>query len=154
MAEPLTRTECERLLAESAEDVLETMFFTCRAEEAPEDAAADPGPVVEVRFRGKPPGLFRLRLGLRAAAELAASFLGAASPEEVTQTEVDNVLRELANVICGRALSRIESDSTFDLSSPETLPGAPAAPTGCSAYCLVPLDTGQLEVWLALETLR
>ncbi len=152
MAEPLTPAECERLLSESAEDVLETMFFTCRAEEAPGGAEADAGPFVEIRFRGNPPGVFHQRLGRRAAAELAAFFLGAASPEEVSAAEVDNVLRELANVICGRALSRIESDSTFDLSSPEILAGTPAAPAGCAAHCLLPLESGQLEVWLVLET--
>ncbi len=154
MAEPLTKPECERLLAESAEDVLETMFFTCRADAPPEDAGADPGPVVEIRFRGNPPGVFHQRLDRRTANELAASFLGVASPEEVTPAEVDNVLRELANVICGRALSRIESDSTFDLSPPEILAQAPPAPEGCSAHCRVPLESGQLEVWLALEAPR
>ena len=154
MGELLTKPVCERLLAESVEDVLETMFFTCRAEELPEDAGADPGPVVEIRFRGNPPGVFHQRLGRRAAAELAASFLGAASPEEVTQAELENVLRELANVICGRALSRIESDSTFALSSPEILAEAAPVTENCSAHCLIPLETGQIEVWLALEAPR
>lgn len=154
MPEPILGEECQRLLAESAQDVLETMFFACPAEEPPEEPQTADGPLVEIRFRGNPPGVFQQRLGQRAARELAAGFLGAMDPDEVAGADVENVLRELANVICGRALSRIESDSTFDLGPPEICAEPSPPREGCWAHCLVPLDAGPLEVWLSLETPR
>ncbi len=154
MPEPMTAPECERLLAESVRDVLETMFFTCPADEPPEGSEPAPGPVVEIRFHGNPPGVFHQRLGEQAGRELAAAFLGEGDPAGIAEGDVANVLRELANVICGRALSRIESDSTFDLGAPEILGGERPEAGRCRAHCLVPLDAGPVEVWLALENPR
>ena len=61
------------------------MFFTSPGDETPPGPDPDPAIVVEIHFRGSPPGMFRLRIGRRAAWELAAAFIGAEPGAELSQ---------------------------------------------------------------------
>ena len=98
------KSQIERILAESAVQVLETMFFTLPAEE-PVDCEPDQDIVTCIKFRGSPNGEFYQRINRRAAAELAANFLGQDPAEEVTEEQIYSVTSELANVMAGAALS-------------------------------------------------
>ncbi|HEU0123600.1 MAG TPA: chemotaxis protein CheX [Bryobacteraceae bacterium] len=106
----------------AARDVLNVMFFTDILEEGEECACPQPFPIqVRVTFTGDQSGEFRLAVDDLAAGSLAGSFLGTdpvAGPNEV---EVEQVMGELGNMICGAFLSRFEKEGLFALSSPEVI---------------------------------
>jgi len=133
----VTESPITTALAESVHEVLEKMFFVDlmdpgAAEERTGDIAA------EVIFDGDPPGTFRLDLERAAAKSAAADFLGE-DPEELTTEQLNEVVCELANMVCGSVLSRIESSATFRLAKPRITPGEcpPQAPATASFQALV-----------------
>jgi CheY-specific phosphatase CheX len=142
----------EQLLCQTAQEVLETMFFIA-VEGATEEA---PGPEprlwFQLHFKGSPPGTFQLGLPAAAANEIASAFLGADSEDDLGEHEAENVLLELTNVICGNALSRLESDSTFDLEAPAPIPDPGLVAESGTARCLVQMDLGTMELRLVLES--
>jgi CheY-specific phosphatase CheX len=104
-------------LRESVEEVLEKMFFA---------ESGDPGPIArtpeelvaaQVDFEGSPSGCLRLRIGLQAARQMAGDFLGV-EPSELADGAAVEVVGELANMICGSVLSRMESETIFRLAKP------------------------------------
>lgn len=104
------------LLAESVQEVLEAMCFTMV------DALVDPPleyllPYLEVKlqFQGAREGEFWLLFPRQTAHAVASAFSGSDSPYD---HKTDDVVRELANVMCGSTLSRIGEDCLFDLDSP------------------------------------
>jgi CheY-specific phosphatase CheX len=108
-------------------DVLEQMFFI-EASGGPcgeGDGNPGEGDAVEacLTFEGEPPGRFLLRVPAAAAQSIAADFLGA-DESGVSGQRVGEVVCELANMICGSALSRLESTATFRLGRPEIAPRA------------------------------
>ena len=68
-------------------------------------------------FRGDPSGSLTLRIGALGARAIAADFLGA-EETDLSDREVGEVVCELANMICGSVLSRVESAATFRLATP------------------------------------
>ena len=112
MSEPLI----EAALAESVQEVLEKMFFVDLADSPPGETPAG-GIAAELNFDGNPPGSFRLVLDQAAARSAAADFLGE-DPAELSDEQMNEVVCELSNMICGSVLSRIESTATFRLSKP------------------------------------
>lgn len=141
------------LLQNSARQVLETFFFQS-VDPEPEDLDPDPVVWAEVRFQGDPPGFFHLGLSERALAESASSFLGADPAVQPSPEEAAGVLREMANVICGAALSRLESDRTFKLDPPVLLDRLPEDLPPPTSACTLGLDHGHacLRLWLNPET--
>jgi hypothetical protein len=131
-------------------DVLETMFFAeVAGPTAPPDTSFAVG--AGIHFRGEPSGYFCLFLTPGAANRLAADFLGADDPANVTDADISAVVCELANMICGAVLSCIYRDGVFDLESPEPFRGSvPEPPSGalCRAF---DLGDGALRVYLELE---
>jgi CheY-specific phosphatase CheX len=115
----VTETAIQRALAQSVSEVLEKMFFL-EALDGTEEPADDQPQDLSIRlaFEGDPPGTFRLRLAGAAANSIAADFLGA-DLEDLTQSQSQDVVRELANMICGAVLSRVESRGSFSLSAPQ-----------------------------------
>jgi CheY-specific phosphatase CheX len=99
-------------------DVLERMFFLEGLGEAPEPPAEAETVTVQMTFDGDPPGCFQMRLARPAANAIAADFLGE-DTESLTGQQSTEVTLELANMICGAALSRIESSATFRLGAPQ-----------------------------------
>ena len=106
-------------------EVLERMFFRETAE-ATDPAAAAGADAVAVRlaFEGEPPGWLRLRVAAALARSLAADFLGM-DEAQVFPGQVESVMCELANMICGSLLSQLEGDSAFRLCPPSTEPPEP-----------------------------
>ena len=104
-------------LRESAEQVLATMFFAVVVGDAPvEVATAAPLVRVRVSFSGPLAGTFYAAISESEASVLATDFYG----QDTVQPEaVYPAICELANMVCGSTLSRIEPESLFSLSPPE-----------------------------------
>ncbi len=127
-------TECSlrEALENSVTDVLEKMFFI-RSLGVPDSALPHTDVIARLTFEGEPSGCFTLRVTRSAACSIAADFLGA-EEGQLMEGEVSDVICELANMICGSVLSRVESNTTFRLASPRLVePEAPAATAGASA---------------------
>ncbi len=119
----MTPEASRALLAEAAAEVLEKMFFTELMDEAPPpETLAGDWITARVRFRGSPPGACRVAVGEGGAAAIASNFLGL-EPDQLTPERVRSVIGELANMICGSLLSRLEARCRFSLASPEIRAG-------------------------------
>jgi CheY-specific phosphatase CheX len=105
-------------LGDAPAEVLETMFFTTAMDEPVEASNSEPPVRVRVRFQGTPSGMFSLQAAGAAARTIAADFLGQ-DASEFSTAQVWQVMCELANMICGATLSRLDVERQFDLSSPE-----------------------------------
>ena len=138
----------DRVLRESVDEVLEKMFFIRSLGDA---AGGSSGPemIAHLTFEGNPSGSLTLRAGLAAARSITADFLGA-EDIEVSDEQVGEVICELANIICGSALSRIESDYHFRLASP-VLVSMPPGVRGAACRCAVELYHGALAVTMNME---
>ncbi|HEX4808715.1 MAG TPA: chemotaxis protein CheX [Bryobacteraceae bacterium] len=116
MQAEMSAQDVDSLLAQSVQEVLESMCFTMV--DAPADEPAEyPVPRIEVdlEFHGARDGAFWLSFPSQTAEEVGAAFAGAETPDAQRTAEV---LQELANIMCGATLSRIAGDSLFDLGSP------------------------------------
>ncbi|SRR5579871_229850 len=145
----MNASELSNVLLLSASEVLEGMFYTSPLGDAPEDAPA--GDIsVALSFQGQPPGTFGLCTSPETGRKLAASFLGL-DEESVTDEKNEEVLCELANMLCGSALSRIESNSIFALSQPKKEPAGSDRAAQPSVSRTFELEEGFLTTWIATE---
>ena len=137
-----------RALEESVEEVLEKMFFIRPLGEA----AARPAPenefAAQLTFAGDPPGWLSLRVTSRAARSIAADFL-ADEEEALTEQQVGEVICELANMICGSVLSRVESGITFRLAAPRIVPSSDPPAPGATVHA-VDIGNGALTVTMCM----
>jgi len=132
-------------MAESLDEVLEKMFFVRSLGEL--DKAADgPALTAHLDFEGDPRGSLTLRVTAAAARSVAADFLGA-DESELSEKQVGEVVCELANMICGSVLSRVESSAVFQLAAPRIVPPSEeiAGNLSNTRYC-VQLSNGRLSV--------
>jgi hypothetical protein len=104
-------------LSGAVAEVLERMFFLEGLTEAPEPPPEAETVLVYLSFEGNPPGCFEMRLAREAASNIAADFLGE-DRTALTDQQSTDVTLELANMICGAVLSRIESNAAFRLGVP------------------------------------
>jgi hypothetical protein len=106
-----------RILRQSVEEVLEKMFFVTPVEPAISPPGSAPGSaetVVRLRFEGRPSGVLDLRLTTSVARSIATDFLGEdAGP--LSDQRIGEVVCEMANMICGSVLSRVEDGTVFRL---------------------------------------
>ena len=114
----MTDTTIRPALSSAVADVLERMFFLEGLSEVPEPPPEAETVSVNLSFEGNPPGSFEMRLAREAAGAIAADFLGE-ERESLTDQQSTDVTLELANMICGAVLSRIESDAAFRLGTPQ-----------------------------------
>jgi CheY-specific phosphatase CheX len=116
--------EIEAVLAtavDALQEVLGTMFFSDAVPVECRHAAENDWISARVRFSGVPAGEMRLMLSSNLAAVFAAGFLGI-DESEVTGESSNQVICELANMVCGAILSRLHPDSLVALSAPELAP--------------------------------
>lgn len=114
------------VLDAAVKEVLERMFFQEIAGVADRAAAAVADAVaVRLTFEGDPPGWLAVRVAPPLARSLAADFLGM-DEDEVTASQVESVVCELANMICGSLLSQVEGEIRFRLGPPSREPAEPA----------------------------
>jgi len=108
-----------KILRAATFEVLETMFFLF-----PESAEGidlefqGPGLRAWVPVSGPQPFSIGITVPLELARELAANFLGVPSPE-VSPEDLDDVMRELANMIVGAFLVQSRAAAVFRLTPPE-----------------------------------
>ncbi|HWB85380.1 MAG TPA: chemotaxis protein CheX [Bryobacteraceae bacterium] len=137
-------------LAESIEDVLEKMFFISALQgDEPQPGSARSDVVAQLSFEGEPSGWLVLRISGGAARSIAADFLGA-EEQELTSAQVGEVICELANMICGSVLSRVESEAAFRLESPRLLP--PEMEIDCEGAATRTLDVGDGRLTAFMKT--
>jgi CheY-specific phosphatase CheX len=152
VAEPVI----QRALQDSVNEVLEKMFFVQALGESPDSKPEGPELAAEIAarltFQGEPPGSLTLRLTSAAARLIAADFLGC-DAEAVSDTQMAEVVCELANMICGSLLSRAESTTTFHLAAPQIVPttASPDRDSDTSLYA-VTLSRGTLTVTVTTGT--
>jgi CheY-specific phosphatase CheX len=141
----------DRALREATEDVLEKMFFIRdMGGSTPADSGPMPEITVSLTFEGVPPGWLTLCAGKDAARSIAADFLGE-EKETVTDQQAEEVVCELANMICGSVLSRTESDATFHLSSPAVTRLEDWPDAGDAAIHRVALGNGAITIRMKAE---
>jgi len=118
----------QQALHDAVHDVLEKMFFI-----EPDDHLSPTGyPAAEgentiaakLKFEGPSSGCLTLLLSEAGARPMAADFLGL-DIEELPAERIEEVVCELANMVCGSVLSRIDSHAIFRLASPRVLRGDP-----------------------------
>ena len=116
------------ILNAAASEVLETMFFTVVFGERPdpvsgtdEGCPAPPLVVARLYFLGQPSGDFCVALTEPAARTIAGNFLGAEDASELAPASVAEVVCELANILCGAVLSRVDNLANFKLCHPELI---------------------------------
>jgi CheY-specific phosphatase CheX len=140
--------ELSRMLAEATEQVLETMFFTTiegRLDSLPETMDTI---TATLSFQGELMGTFCLDLSSESAWRVAASFL-ATEPDVLPRERVAEAVCELANMICGRTLSQMQSEDTFELLAPH-LEAQPVASTAGPTH-IFQLEDGYLRVSLEIQ---
>jgi CheY-specific phosphatase CheX len=161
----VTDTPLRQALAESMDEVLEKMFFVRSLGELA-GPAAGPVTAAHLTFEGDPPGSLTLRMTPAAARSVAADFLGE-EEAELSPRQIGEVVCELANMICGSVLSRVERNTTFRLSAPrlvasgeegEPAPGepgvtdgVPAVPVNATTYA-AEIGSGAIMVIFNTET--
>jgi CheY-specific phosphatase CheX len=148
----MSETTVAPIVLRAAQDVLETMFFTTVMDEPGGAAeAGDPADrfAVTVVFSGGRKGRLSLELDGPAARAIAANFLGA-DPAELERPQVDAVICELGNMICGAAVSRIDRCGDFLLAAPV----AGWEPGGEGELLVLPLEEGLLRARFNIELLE
>jgi len=149
----MIETSIHTALQESVQDVLEKMFFIELDPEAAGQGESEAEICAQVSFHGDPSGALTLRVTSREARSVAADFLGA-DADELSDRQISEVICELANMICGSVLSRVESTTTFQLAEPAIVSAASAhqLPDGALSH-VVRLSGGSLTVVLETEPL-
>ena len=144
----------------SAQEVLETMFFTPvhgeaeRGEEPREENCGGFARLgVSLDFDGDLRGRFAVSVEPACADGIAANFLGADDPFGLADGQTGQVLCELANMICGAVLSRVQPGGRFDLTHPEVV--NPPKPLGQDQISVaIGLEDGQVRMRLTLRKHR
>jgi CheY-specific phosphatase CheX len=142
--------EPNQILSDSLAEVVENMFFTTvTGDSDPSDISSERWISARLSFHGTSEGHFGVRVPPETGRKIAANFLG---PEEeaLTESQVSEVICELANMLCGSVLSRLERTSAFDLSQPEREPPDAGYPENLAACRAFFLDEGPLVMWLEL----
>lgn len=141
------------LIHECSSEVLDTMYFTTVLGAAPLELASgvvtDDLLAYSLSFVGDISGRFGLHLGRNTARTLAANFLGEADAD-ISDSDISEVVGELANILCGSVMSRVEGEHPFALSHPlagsQTLSGADDFLT-----CVLNTESGSITVWVLVE---
>jgi CheY-specific phosphatase CheX len=145
----MVEIETVDLLSRATQEVLETMFFTdvLGTVEFPRDCT-EPFVAARARFRGEPSGSVGLCVSAAAARIIAANFLG--EEETLTSRQVQDVIAELVNMVCGSVVSRLESHTSFEIRHPEPTSAESVIEEGATKHCYE-LDDGILAVTLSLQ---
>jgi CheY-specific phosphatase CheX len=148
---PMPANELEQLLTDAATEVLETMFFATVTGEPAPDASAAPWISAGLAFQGWRAGRFGVRTPLETTRQLTASFLGL-DEDALSEAQTSEVICELANMVCGSALSRLDGGARFDLQHPELNPLEPVGEEDSRvARTTLATQDGVLAFWLELE---
>jgi hypothetical protein len=137
--DPALRSACEQAVLE----VLETMFFEFPIGDPVESQC--PAPAVATataRFDGSLTGALCVSISESCPQRLAAGFLGI-EDDQVGPAEQQSMVIELANVLCGATMSRLDPAGRLRIEQPVF--GPPPAPLP-GPWLSFPLECGQLDV--------
>jgi CheY-specific phosphatase CheX len=150
----MSERKYDELVSGAVEAVLETMFFSAPLGPA-EPEIGNSAVAARLAFHGNPSGRLDVHLSEPSAQPLAAGFLGE-EEETLTASQPGQVVCELANMLCGSLVSKLESEASFDLTSPELVPvgseaaaGSEDSPATSQSF---ELENGILTVTLHLRT--
>ena len=118
MADVATYPDLGRMIETATGDALETMCFFGVMGNLDELPEGEEWISARLTFQGDANGVFHSTLASSAAWAIAANFLGL-EREDISFPQVEAVVCELANMICGSVLSTYKKDGHFELSSPE-----------------------------------
>jgi CheY-specific phosphatase CheX len=142
--------ETEQWLSSAAADVLETTFFSPVMEEAPVSGMPCEGALAaRLQFSGARSGAFTVRVTEGAARVIAASFL-AEETDEPAPEQVQEVICELSNMMCGAVLSRLDRGAHFDLSTPVLVDPLEVATAQATSRAF-DIGDGEVAVYLHLD---
>ena len=116
------KVEAERELSAALCEVLETMFFASIEERTAGGVGNRGGDRVgaSVAFHGACEGSLAISLDRAAVEALAAGFFGEAADTQVGD-QYESVMGELANMVCGAMLSKLDRKAIFCLEAPVAL---------------------------------
>jgi CheY-specific phosphatase CheX len=140
----------EQALTRATGDVLEQMFFAGCLGELPADQIGDPAIAVRMAFDGERQGVLALRISGTAASTLASDFLGADTEDGPDEAQVQEVVKELANMICGHALSALERNP-LRLAAPQLVTGQDFVLLAPGGHRSFDLGSGGLTVALTFR---
>jgi CheY-specific phosphatase CheX len=143
----------EPWLVGAVTEVLESMCFLTAVPISSNAANAEGAWVCyRLHFSGPCQGQFGLGATLPTARLVACNLLGV-EPEELNDIQVGESTGEIANMVCGAMLSRMESKHAFDLSHPvrdhERMETSAAGGTRVAQRFA--LEHGELEVWIEVK---
>lgn len=146
------------LVPDCCSEVLDAMYFTTvNGVLTPEMLAEmDIAPTTDkpvafnLRYSGDISGSFGLSLEQVTAKSLAANFLGE-EVEDISTKEVQEVVGELANMLCGSVMSRVEGENKFVLSHPEAVHSQPDSSVDDVLVSKLDTDGGVITVWVVVE---
>jgi len=134
-------------LTDAASDVLESMYFVSVLGCSSDPVKPDSNWIwSRLNFSGNGAGSFGIGTSSVMARIIAENFLGQAT-EEITQAQIEEVLCELSNMICGSFLSRYRTEALFDLAHPLCEKTLAAIPAGATTQTFE-LGEGVLHLWL------
>jgi CheY-specific phosphatase CheX len=148
----MTTLDLTQALAESIPEILGTMFFSDVMENCEDGAVSAESLSAALSFHGPLSGDFQLRIELPAARLLAASFL-AEEEDALAQAQIEEAICELANMICGGVLTRLQPGALYSLSHPEVMRAGDSilSHDGVVSNHTVCLDGGRLNAYLAFR---
>jgi Chemotaxis phosphatase CheX len=130
------------VLFASAEEVLETMFF-CSVHGAIQPDTQVNTLFSTLRFEGVPSGAVTVGVSTLAVREIAANFLGTEAGL-LSTAQLEQVTNELANMICGNAMSRTAGGQTVCLTHPEIDPNGAIPKRNNSISANLAIENGYL----------
>jgi len=107
--------------------VFETMFYLwaepCDGGQEQSQASEPPPSFLrgEIGFEGKFSGALRLSLSTGLARKMAINFMGL-EKDEVSESQMMDVVSETCNTTCGNLLSHLDKKSAYALTPPRTQP--------------------------------
>jgi CheY-specific phosphatase CheX len=138
----------------SVTEVLDAMCFIATNGYAKNDDEATCQPdwiCGKLDFKGYPSGSFGVAVSPRTGMAIAANFFGE-EEHTISEVQVNDVICELTNMMCGTLLAHLEPKRTFNLSSPSSHDwlGETTSQADRIARTFA-LDEGYLHAWLEIR---
>lgn len=121
----MTTVSMRDTLLEAARDVFETMAFMALEETQEEvSCAAGESLLGSITFKGNLEGCLSVCCAIPCAQAIAANMLGMENPEGLSQTDVQDAVGEIANMVLGSLKSRIQEQvGVLEVSIPSVVQG-------------------------------
>src|SRR5450755_1216037 len=128
--EPMAESTVElEILDRVGAEVMETMFFSEAVASPCSHEWTDRAVGARVRFSGTHCGEVLIGVSDEAAQSIAAGFLGL-DTIELAPAQLSQVILELANILCGAAMSHLWPESALALEAPELVDPSEAMAAG------------------------